>query len=60
MFTITTDIREILRADHTMQGYEGRHLTMEHFKLEQGVWVRRWRIEPKTFELVFQVPTCKR
>lgn len=54
-FTLTTAIREIIRASHAMHPYEGHHLTTEGFKLEAGVWVRRSYLEPVDFDLVFMV-----
>lgn len=54
-FTLTTAIREIIRASHNIQPYEGRQLTVEGFKLEKGIWVRRTYLVPQEFELVSQV-----
>ncbi len=56
MFTLTTALREIIRADHTIQPWEGHHLTLEGFKLEQGIWVRRTAFETKRFDHVCETP----
>lgn len=54
-FTMTTALREIIRAD-SLQPWEGHQLTVDGFKLEDGIWVRRTRFEPVRFEHVCQVP----
>ena len=59
MFNIKTDIREILTHDHQLQHYEAVHLNSEHFKLEKGVWVRRWALDTRTFGAVYETPTCR-
>lgn len=55
-YTLDTAIREILRPTHTMQGYEGTHLTRLRFRLENGVWVRRSRFETLKLAVVLDVP----
>lgn len=54
-FVLTAALREIIRADR-LQPWEGHQLTVDGFKLEQGVWVRRTAFKPVQFDHVSQTP----
>ena len=59
-FKLMTALREIITLDHMIQPYEVTHLGREGFRLDKGVWARRWHFDDLTFDNVFLMPEAMR